>query len=58
MSSAVKPLAEDKAVVDLFVHFGTHPFLGILTGIMVTVLLQSSSTTIGMIIAFAIVGPP
>jgi len=56
MSSAVRPLAGDKAVVDLLVHFGKHPILGILTGIAVTVLLQSSSTTIGIIIAFATVG--
>jgi phosphate:Na+ symporter len=56
MSSGVKPLAGDKTVIGLLVNFGKHPILGILTGIIVTVLLQSSSTTIGIIIAFATVG--
>ena len=56
MSSAVKPLAGNEAVTDLFLHFSKNPILGIFTGIVVTVLLQSSSTTIGIIIAFATVG--
>jgi phosphate:Na+ symporter len=56
MSSAVQPLAGNEAVIDIFVHFSKHPILGILTGIIVTVILQSSSTTIGMVIAFASVG--
>ena len=56
MSSAVKPLAENEAVIDLFLHFSKNPILGILTGIIVTVMLQSSSTTIGMIMAFATAG--
>jgi phosphate:Na+ symporter len=56
MSASVKPLAGNETVTSLFLHFGTNPFLGILTGLVVTVLLQSSSTTIGMVIAFASVG--
>lgn len=56
MSSAVKPLAGNEAVVQLFLHFSEHAILGILTGIIVTVMLQSSSTTIGLIIAFAVAG--
>ena len=56
MSSAVKPLAGNEAITNLFLHFGKQPFLGILTGLVVTVILQSSSTTIGMVIAFASVG--
>lgn len=56
MSSAVKPLAGNEAITSLFVTFGQQPFLGIVIGTVVTVLLQSSSTTIGIVIAFASVG--
>jgi len=56
MSSAVKPLATNETITTLFIHFGKQPILGILTGLIVTVILQSSSTTIGMVIAFASVG--
>ena len=56
MSSAVRPLAGNDAVIGLFVNFGKQPALGILTGVIVTVLLQSSSTTIGMVIALATAG--
>jgi len=56
MSSAVEPLAHDEVIKNIFVSFGTSPFLGILTGMIVTAMLQSSSTTTGMIIAFASAG--
>ncbi|MEA2014686.1 MAG: Na/Pi cotransporter family protein [Thermodesulfobacteriota bacterium] len=56
MSSAVKPLADDEAIKNIFISFSTSPFLGILTGMIVTAMLQSSSTTTGMIIAFASAG--
>ena len=56
MSSAVKPLADNETIVNLFLHFGKQPVLGVLAGLIVTVILQSSSTTIGMVIAFASVG--
>jgi phosphate:Na+ symporter len=56
MTTAVKPLAENEAIINLFISFGKQPFLGILAGLLVTSLLQSSSTTIGMVIAFASAG--
>lgn len=56
MGAAVKPLAQNEAVVQLFLYFGQKPLLGILTGLIVTVILQSSSTTVGMVIAFASAG--
>ncbi|MBW2651251.1 MAG: Na/Pi cotransporter family protein [Deltaproteobacteria bacterium] len=56
MSSAVKPLADDEVIKNIFVSFGISPFLGIMTGMIVTAMLQSSSTTTGMIIAFASAG--
>ncbi len=56
MSSAVKPLADNEATRDLFIKFGREPLLGVLTGLVVTLVLQSSSTVSGMIIAFATAG--
>ena len=56
MSSAVRPLSGNDAVINLFVNFGKQPVLGILAGVIVTVILQSSSTTIGMVIALASAG--
>ena len=56
MTEAVKPLAGNQDIVNLFMHFGKYPVLGILTGVLVTVLLQSSSTSIGMVIALASAG--
>jgi len=56
MSSAVKPLADNEATRNAFIHFGRQPFLGILTGVIITAILQSSSTTTGMVIAFASAG--
>lgn len=56
MGSAVKPLAEDEAMITFFLAFGTYPLLGVLTGVILTVILQSSSTTIGVVIAFASAG--
>ena len=56
MSSAVRPLTENEAIVNLFFLFGAYPLLGILTGLVVTVILQSSSTTIGVVIALASAG--
>jgi len=56
MSSAVKPLANDENIRNIFIAFGRQPLYGILAGLTVTAVLQSSSTTTGMIIAFALAG--
>jgi len=56
MSGAVKPLAQDQQVLNLFIQFGKYPLLGILIGTIVTVMFQSSSTTIGMLIALTMAG--
>ncbi len=56
MASAVAPLAQNETLLGLFLLFSKNPALGILTGVLVTVILQSSSTTIGMVIAFASAG--
>ncbi|HEU18582.1 MAG TPA: Na/Pi cotransporter family protein [Deltaproteobacteria bacterium] len=56
MSAAVKPLADNEVTRNFFLNFGKEPFLGVLTGFLVTAILQSSSTVTGMIIACATVG--
>jgi phosphate:Na+ symporter len=56
MSSAVKPLANDENIRNIFITFGRQPLYGILAGLLVTAILQSSSTTTGMVIAFALAG--
>ncbi|MCK9229974.1 MAG: Na/Pi cotransporter family protein [Syntrophales bacterium] len=56
MGSSVKPLAENDTMIRFFLSFGTYPLLGVLTGIIITVILQSSSTTVGIVIAFASAG--
>ncbi|MFO7569605.1 MAG: Na/Pi cotransporter family protein [Smithellaceae bacterium] len=56
MSMAVAPLSGNEAAKNALVTFGKYPVLGVLTGLLVTVVFQSSSTTTGMIIAFASAG--
>lgn len=56
MTSAVKPLAQNQALKEMFVTFSQNPFLGIATGAAVTGVFQSSSVTTGMVIALASLG--
>ncbi|HQK99684.1 MAG TPA: Na/Pi cotransporter family protein, partial [Smithellaceae bacterium] len=56
MSMAVSPLSSNEAAKNALVTFGQYPVLGVLTGLLITVVFQSSSTTTGMIIAFASAG--
>jgi len=56
MSMAVAPLAENESAKNAFLAFGKYPLLGILTGLLLTIAWQSSSTTTGMLIAFASAG--
>ncbi|MBN1613098.1 MAG: Na/Pi cotransporter family protein [Deltaproteobacteria bacterium] len=53
MTEAVKPLTGNEDIVNLFLQFGKYPLLGIVTGLIMTMILQSSSTSIGMVIALA-----
>lgn len=53
LKDAVKPLREVQAFKDMLVNFGHNPFLGILMGFGITVLVQSSSASIGMLLALA-----
>ncbi len=56
MSSAVKPLRDSEAFKNMFEVFGTNPFLGILAGTFVTVMVQSSSASMGILLSLVSVG--
>ena len=56
MSSSVAPLKEMDAFVNLFVVIGKNPFLGILTGALVTAIIQSSSASVGILQSLAAAG--
>ncbi|MBD97281.1 hypothetical protein CL648_00545 [bacterium] len=53
MGAYLKPLKDIPLFSELFISFGTNPLLGILVGALVTMVVQSSSATTGMIIALA-----
>lgn len=53
MSSAVKPLRDSPLMVEAFVSFGNNPILGVIAGIVVTFMVQSSSASMGILLALA-----
>ncbi|MFI3210003.1 MAG: Na/Pi cotransporter family protein [Peptostreptococcaceae bacterium] len=53
MKEAVSPLREYKGFTDMLVSFGTNPLLGVLMGFSITVLVQSSSASMGILLALA-----
>ncbi|HEK9039146.1 TPA: Na/Pi cotransporter family protein [Clostridioides difficile] len=53
MKDAVAPLAEYKAFTDALLYFSKNPVLGILAGFAITGIVQSSSASMGMLIALA-----
>lgn len=55
MSDGAAPLADDPAFTGLLTAF-SNPFLGLLAGLVVTVLLQSSSASIGILQAISLTG--
>ena len=55
MSGAVKPLAKDPAFIGLFTAF-KNPLLGVLVGLVVTAVIQSSSASVGILQALALTG--
>ncbi len=56
MKDAFVPLKESQHIKDMFAMFGDNPLLGILVGIIFTVLLQSSSATIAIVQVLAFSG--
>ena len=53
MKDAVKPLAEFQGFTDMLANFGHNPILGVLMGFAITVIVQSSSASMGMLLALA-----
>jgi len=53
MKSALEPLRDNEAFKNFLLIFSKNPFYGILAGLGLTILLQSSSATIGLLIALA-----
>ena len=53
MKEAVKPLAGYQGFTDMLLSFGHHPLLGVLMGFAITAIVQSSSASMGMLIALA-----
>ncbi|PIQ77499.1 Na/Pi cotransporter, partial [Candidatus Peregrinibacteria bacterium CG11_big_fil_rev_8_21_14_0_20_46_8] len=53
MSSAFEPFGQDPAFHDFFTRFSDQPLLGLVIGLLVTIVAQSSSLTIGITIALA-----
>lgn len=51
MKDALAPLRENESFKEFLMVFSTNPFYGILAGLGLTALLQSSSATIGLLIA-------
>lgn len=56
MSGAAKPLSGLESVRNLFIVLGSNPILGILTGAVVTAIIQSSSASVGILQALALAG--
>lgn len=56
MSSAVEPLKKFDGFVQMFVTLGRNPLLGILTGAVVTAIIQSSSASVGILQSLAAAG--
>ena len=55
MSGAVKPLANNPAFVSMFTAF-RNPILGVLAGLAITAIIQSSSASVGILQALALTG--
>jgi len=56
MSAAVSPLKDSEIARTFLISLSSHPILGILTGILFTMAIQSSSASIGIVIVLAVNG--
>ena len=53
MSDSVMPLREYQGFIDFIGRFSDNPILGVGVGLVMTMVIQSSSATIGVLIAIA-----
>lgn len=56
MTNAVEPLAESEAFVNILSYFSDVPVIGIFTGLILTVIIQSSSAMVGILQALSSTG--
>lgn len=56
MTAAVEPLSESQEFIDLMYKFGDQPIIAIIVGLVMTVIVQSSSAMVGMIQALSVTG--
>ena len=56
MTAAVEPLAESEAFANALSYFGHMPVLSIFTGLVLTVIIQSSSAMVGILQALSSTG--
>lgn len=56
MTDAVEPLSSSKAFADILGRFSDMPLLGIVTGLVLTVIVQSSSAMVGILQALSSTG--
>ena len=56
MTDAVEPLSESEAFVNILSYFSDLPLLGIFTGLVLTVIVQSSSAMVGILQALSSTG--
>ncbi len=56
MKQAFSPLQGSQQAKDFFVSFSRQPILGVIAGALITMLIQSSSATIGLTMALAAAG--
>ena len=56
MSDAVDPLKESESFKGILTMFGDNPFLGIMAGLVLTAIVQSSSASVGILQALTVTG--
>ncbi|HCC35499.1 MAG TPA: sodium-dependent phosphate transporter [Ruminococcaceae bacterium] len=56
MSDAMVPLRDYEPFLNIMVEFSKNPFLGLLAGMLVTAIIQSSSASVAILQAFAMQG--
>ncbi|MFQ5868186.1 MAG: Na/Pi cotransporter family protein [bacterium] len=56
LTGSVKPFGASESVRNAFIIFSKSPITGIATGMVVTMIVQSSSVTVGLVLALASVG--
>lgn len=56
MTNAVEPLSQSQTFVEVLSYFTNMPLLGIFTGLILTVIIQSSSAMVGILQALSVTG--